>query len=160
MKIEIDDRELRKLEAKIAEAEMATVRIGVLGDRGGNEQHPSGEFTMVELAIVHEFGSPKNGIPERSFIRRTFKVKADAVGRIAAKLAKMIIDDKMSVDQALELLGQWGAAEVKKTVTEGAHIPPPLKDATVERKGSTRPLVDTGRLIQSVTYMVEKGASA
>lgn len=145
----------KKLDKKLKEAEKTKVRIGVLASKGGSEAKESG-ITLAELAAIHEYGSPAAGIAERSFIRRTFKENTKELNSITAKILKKIIEDGMPVEKALAILGAWGAAEIQKRVTQGEHIPPPLKPATVVAKNSTRPLVDTKQLINSVSWELEE----
>lgn len=156
--VKVNDAAWRRLKRRLdamAKPNGPHVKVGVLASRGGQAQHDSESgMTMIELAAVHEFGSPAAGIPERSFIRRTFREKEKQVVKVTAALAKAVVDGRLSVGQALGQLGAWAAAEVKKTVTAGPHIPPPLKQATIDRKGSDRPLVDTGRLVDSVQWEV------
>ncbi len=143
-----------QLVKKIGEAANRHVKVGVLASKGGLADHDG--ITMVELAAIHEFGSPAANIPERSFIRKTFILRRKELAEMTRKLAKQIITKDMPVDKALDILGAWGAAQVKKTVTTGDEIRPPLKKATIDRKGSSRPLIDTDRLINSVQWEVEQ----
>jgi hypothetical protein len=53
-----------------------------------------------------------------------------------------------------DALGQQMVSDVNQTVRSGAGVPPPLKPATIARKGSSRPLVDTGRLLSAITWVV------
>ncbi len=139
------------LRKKIGNLARSTVKVGILGP-----DSEDGDISIVEIGAIHEFGSPAANIPERSFIRRTFQMKTTKVAKFTARIARAIINDRLTADKALELLGLFGAAEVKKTITKGARIPPKLKPATIARKGSSRPLVDTGRLLNSVTHQVVK----
>lgn len=126
------------------------VKVGVLGQ----SQPVSGEIGVVELATMHEMGL---GVPERSFIRRTFREKQKQTAEVCAKLSRQVVTGKMSLHDAHEALGLWASAEVKKTVTEGPGVPPPLAESTIARKGSTRPLIDTGRMIGAITHEVVEG---
>lgn len=146
----------KNLTAKLKAAEGAHVKIGVLASSG---KTADGKMSMVELAAVHEYGSPAAHIPERSFIRRTFENNRHDVERMTAKLAGQFVEGKISLARALDQLGAWGAAEVKHTIAKGPHIPPPLKQATIDRKGSDRPLVDTGRLLGSIQHEVVGGGA-
>ena len=149
--VTVDDRPLRKLLKRLGKASKQRVKIGVLKGSG----RASGRLSMVHLAAIHEFGSPAAGIPERSFIRRTFndeKFKQGAA-KMSAALAKKIMAG-MTIDKALNLLGAWAQARVKLTITAGRGIPPPLKPATIARKKSKRPLVHHGRLINAITWKV------
>lgn len=160
-KPKLDDRAWKELRRKVIEmAAGSRVKVGVLSEAGGDKEHNDDGITLVELAAIHEYGSPAANIPERSFIRRTFSEKAEELAKMQEKLVAAIVNRKMDVRTALEALGQWGAAEVKKTIKTGPHIPPPLKKKTADRKGSDRPLVDTGLLANSVTHVVEIGKGA
>jgi phage gpG-like protein len=128
----------------------AHVRVGVMQSAGNA---PSG-ISLVELAAVHEFGSPAAGIPERSFIRSTFRERGEQLVNLTTRLAKAVIAERSSIDEALGLLGAWGADQVKRTIR--GFIEPPLKQKTIDRKGSDLPLVDTGQLINSITWEVAK----
>lgn len=138
------------------------VKVGIIGEKGGNETQDG--ITMVELGAIHELGAPKANIPERSFIRRTFNVKQKELGQTIGALLKQVNwRNPKSIEDALGKLGAWGAAQVKNTITEGPGLTAagggfpgePLKDRTIARKGSDRPLVDTGRLLNSITWKVE-----
>lgn len=144
------DRGLKKIMEKIrALADGPYVKVGVIGD---------GENAMI--ATVHEYGAPEAGIPERSFLRRTF-ADADVIKKkvaMSAKFASQILAGKMEVGQALGLLGAMGAAEVKRTITS-QKVTPQLSATeagrrTIARKGSSVALVDTGQLLNSITWQV------
>ena len=137
---------------KMAKRHDPHVRVGVLGSKGGNAEHSSG-ITMVELAAIHEFGSPKNNIPQRSWIRSTFDDNA-ALAAFSVKIVAALLNGKIELDRALDMIGAFAATEIKKNVTQGEHIAPPLQPETIRRKKSTRPLVDTGRMINAVTWEV------
>lgn len=149
-----NDRLWRSILKRVEKADGPHVQVGVLASKGGSADHDG--ISMVELAAVHEFGAPGAGIPERSFIRRTFHEKRKELGAITGRLAKQVLTKSLEVPRALDMLGAWGANEVKNTIAKGPHIPPPLKPATIARKGSSRPLVDTGRLLNSIQWEVKR----
>lgn len=151
----VDDSEWQELKERlrVTMTRDAHVKVGVMQSKGGGASAGAG-LTMVDLATIHEFGAPAAGIPERSFIRRTFAEKHEALAAMTKRLAAAVVTKKMPVDRALGLLGAWGAAEVKRTITSGPGVPPPLSPVTIARKGSTRPLVDTGRLVGAITWQV------
>lgn len=144
-----------ELRARAAKLDRCSVRVGVLESKGGNEMHNTDggdPLTLVEIATIHEFGTEH--VPERSFIRSTFLVKkVDELAAMQVKLARAIVMDGMDPMKALNILGAWGAAQVKNTITED-DVPPPLAASTIARKGSTKPLVDTGLLKNSISYEV------
>lgn len=161
-RVRLDDRALRKLERELERRKNAHVMVGVLASRGGGQKHPDSDLSMVEIAAIHEFGSPAAHIPQRSFIRSAFEKRGvrGEFNRLARKLAKGIITGRLPVSQALGLLGEWGVAKVRARMAEG--VPPPLAASTLAKRrrvqkgkaGSDKPLIDTGRLRQSITYEV------
>jgi phage gpG-like protein len=155
-RVKVDDRVWQELKSRLKALGKGRVKVGVLASQGGNAEHSNG-LTIIELAAIHEFGSPAAHIPERSFLRRTMRERMEEIYKFQTKLAKAIINRKMGVPQALGLLGTAVASWVKFTIQGGPHIPPPLKPATIERKGSDRPLLDTGRLVGAITYEVDNG---
>ena len=158
--VRIDKTVWEKLRAKAKELDRMYVKVGILASKGGDAPHGDSEMSLIDIAATHEFGSSDGRIPERKPIRRTFN-EGDGPRRLAdmcAKLAKKIITDNMDPVRALNLLGAWAAKEVKNTITE-SDIPPPLAESTIAAKGSTKPLVDTGLLLNSISYEVVENAS-
>lgn len=142
------DKLLTKLLARRTRG--AHVKVGVLGD-AGNKDHGGG-VTVVDIAMIHEFGAPGANIPERSFIRDTMTKEQKRIGNIAGKVAVKVVTGTMPVVKALDILGLAAVSMVKKNMT--GSIPPPLQAATIEAKGSSKPLIDTGQLLSSITHEV------
>lgn len=141
----------------VLKAEGPHVKIGVFQSAG---TEPGGDISLVELAAIHEFGSPAANIPERSFLRSTFSEgdKKKALVAVTKKLAKKLITGKITTDRALDVLGQWGVAAVKSNITTGDGIPPPNAEGTIRKKKSSRPLVEHGHLLNSITYQKVDGS--
>ncbi len=160
-----------KLKREIDKAAHSFIRVGILASKGGNEPTEDGKISMVDLAAIHEFGTKIRRdtdegpivivIPERSFIRSTFLVRrVNELRTMQTKLAKAIVEKGMPVARALGILGMWASTEVRNTISQ-TDIPPPLAQSTIDAKGSTKPLVDTGRMINAITYeIVEKAGNA
>lgn len=135
------------------------VKVGVFG--GTRDRRPGEKIGNVELATIHEYGAKGGIIPKRSFLRDTFDIKREQWNvlfktLLIAKFAKKPDRDFSAIIKILKLVGLKMVDDVKKRITTGAGIPPKLKQATIDRKGSDRPLVDTGRLLNSITYVVVK----
>jgi hypothetical protein len=146
------DARWKEILRTVMRAERAHVRVGVLASKGGEAEQDG--ITMVEMAAIHEFGSPAANIPARSFIRRTLVWNAGPwLPQFVANLAGRVVEGRLDEKKALGILGQKAVAMVKAAIT-GAHIPPPLRPATIAAKGSDRPLVDTGRLLGAISYEV------
>lgn len=151
--IEIDDKKYHELLRDIKElADEPKVAVGILAKDDAREN--SGTITNVELGTIHEFGAPDAGIPERSFLRAGIDENKSELNTLTDKLLGQVLDGKESIPRALGLIGQKAVAVIKNRIAEG--IEPPLKTKTINRKGSSKPLVDTGQLVNSITYEVRE----
>lgn len=151
----IDQRKWKVLKRKLEQAEKAHVKVGILSSSGGAAKHDESDLAVAEIGKIHEYGAPSEGIPERSFIRATFREQESALGKITARAAKQFVEGKVSLARALDMMGSWGANQVKRKITSGAGIAPKLKPATIKAKGGkTRPLVDHGQLLNSISWEV------
>lgn len=137
----------------------AGVRVGVLEETSqGAQTYEPGGATVAEIAVLQEFGfRARDGsdVPARSFIRSTFDRMRDELLKDAYKLLAEVVfkSGKMTVDRALGLLGAKLAAGMKQTIQQSIDITP-LKQSTIDKKGSDRPLIDKGRLLRAITWIV------
>lgn len=143
-------RRLKQIAALFAE--QPTLKIGILG-QGMHD----GSLTNAEVGAIHEFGAPRAGIPERSFLRATADAKAGDWSKLLLRVGRLVGEGKLSAEEALSIVGEQAVMDVRSRITDGPGIAPPLQPATIRRKGSSRPLVDSGRLVQSIGYEVTKG---
>lgn len=92
-------------------------------------------------------------IPERSFLRSSHDENAAQVLKEAERAISLVAVGKMSLDQYLDMVGRNYVTMVKDYIVELDS--PPNHPFTVERKGSSNPLVDTGGLVESISYRVK-----
>jgi hypothetical protein len=158
-RVKVNDKGWKKLLKRVTPLGEYEAHVGILAAKGGNERHKAsgGKITLLELAAIHEFGSPAANIPERSFIRRTFNESEGQaeLKAIYSKIARAVIAGKLTAEQAIQLLGMKMQSMVRNRILVDM-IPPPNRPSTVARKGSSRPLVDTGQLVGALTYEVRK----
>jgi len=127
--------EFKKLEAK------PFVKVGLPEGKPKTKAERDG-VTNLDIAVVNEFGA--GPAPERSHIRAAFDQNKKELNQFTEKLMIKILDGKMKVDAALELLGLKKVSNIQKLVRSG--LTPPLK----RREGT--PLIDTGVYISSITF--------
>jgi len=127
------------------------VLVGIFEAEGG-KPHGDDALTVLEVAAVHEFGSET--VPERSFLRGWFDENIERAREALRVLMVQVVEGRLRPETALNRFGLWLQAEIQKRIAEG--IPPPLAEITIERKGSSVPLIDKGQLRSSVTFKVEK----
>jgi hypothetical protein len=109
--------------------------------------------SLAMIAAVHEFGNPEMGIPERSFLRGGIRHGMPKFKELNETNLRAVVLGKMTIEEAIDQLGVVAAGEVKREFAIGEFKA--LKQKTIDRKGSSRPLIDSGQLRQSITYVVE-----
>lgn len=154
MTVAVTDNGFAEMLTRARALDALTIRVGILADtpkrtRSGQK---GGKLSLVEVAFLHEFGAPAAKIPQRSFIRATVDKHAAEIRDLQVKLATTVLAGKMTVETAAGLLGAKVAAWCQNAISDG--IPPALAPATIARKKSSKPLVDTGQLKSSITWQV------
>lgn len=140
---------IRELAKKLAVAQ-PYVKAGVLGK--GRKR--SDGRTNAEIAIFNEFGTIKN--PPRPFVAPSFRRWRETYVTQFVRLTggPSAWASKAKILQALSLIGLRMAADMKNFITMGSPVPPPNSPFTVKAKGSSRTLVDSGAMVNSITSQV------
>ena len=148
MPVKVKDNGAKKL-VKMS-GRRASVKVGVLGGKD-EAQHQGTDETVVEIATKHEFGI---GVPQRSFIAGWVD---DAGSEVKEGLERFAgrVERPEDLHQAMERFGLWVVGQMQLRISRG--IAPPNSPVTIERKGSSTPLINTGQLRSSITHEVERG---
>lgn len=130
------------------------VAVGLPAEKVGGHIHGEGR-TIVQNAVVHEFGSANGRIPERSFLRMPFKVKSDDLGAGVLKEFQAVFDDKRTVDVALGRIGLRAVNVVKDAFRTGGFGKwKKLAQSTIDEKGFSDILENTRVMRNSITWVV------
>lgn len=163
VKFETKFDNLPKLKATLAHIDGKKVSVGVRGENAW-------------LAGIHEYGcriviTPKmrawlhaNGlhvrestkeivIPERSFLRNGFDSNKDKIIKDTKILLSLTVDGRISGDEVLKQCGSWLRDAIKEYAIDLKK--PANHPFTVERKGSSNPLVSTSDMIDHIEYEIE-----
>lgn len=150
-KIRDRDRGYAALMNRLAQPK-AIVTVGI-HEAEGAADHGEDGATVAEIGAFHEFGTTT--IPRRSFIRDWADENEEKHKDDLRKIGRAILDGKLkSTEQGLERFGALAKGEVQTRIADG--IAPALAESTVETKGSSVPLIDTGVLRSSIEYRVER----
>lgn len=107
---------------------------------------------VAYVATIHEFGTAR--IPARPFMRPAVADNGQQWLDQLADGAKASLAGGPAPAAVLELVAMGAAGNVAEKIV--AVTSPALSPMTVKRKGSSKPLIDTGQMLQSVTGKVEK----
>jgi hypothetical protein len=153
-KVTVKDQGWRAMLARAREiAGGRGVRVGILADEPKRSREPQDSgLSLVEVALIHEFGAPAAGIPQRSFLRAAIDEHAPDIRRLILAVAARALDGAITPAQALDQIGSKVAGWVQTRIDQG--IAPPLKPETIARKGSSKPLVNVGQLKAAITWKV------
>jgi len=128
---------------------LANLEVQV-GFQAGESKEKDGA-DVAEIAAYNEFGS--SSTPARPFMKQSFEKHKDQLQQ-ACDVVNKTITDGGTADQALAKLGVFCKGLVQQEIVDGGFAP--NAESTIERKGSSQPLIDTGTMRQSVNYVVKK----
>ena len=92
------------------------VKVGVFASAGNYDQTG---VSLVEVAAINEFGSEKAHIPERSFLRQPLRNGGSELRKIAIRVVKAVLEEKMEFQPGMKILGEWGVKTCKNAITDG-----------------------------------------
>ena len=144
------------------------VKVGILGKKDSRIERGTSNAT---IGLVHEFGSFKQKIPMRSFLRMPLATKANQILLSIAKSTLKLLY-KGNYRQIFVILGLkceeviqeafstsgWGSWVPNKIKTIIAKTPKKVR-MKLAKTGEAligRPLINTGQLRRSITSKVEK----
>jgi phage gpG-like protein len=143
------DRGWNRITKELKLMDNSYVNVGVLSDAGSYE----GGTTLAEVATANEFGVPSKNIPARPFMAQAFDKAKEKLGQHINGLVSDIYRGIKSTKGALAELGEDHKGNVQGTFVTGDFAP--NSPVTKAIKGSGQPLIDTGRLRQSINYEVK-----
>lgn len=152
MPITIEDKDFgwKKINEELQKANNSFVKIGVLSDAGAYSK--TGHANLADVAYWNEYGV-EGRIPSRPFMRQAFDTNRSLVDKFIGNTILKLMKGKEDARRFLEIIGIWYTGKVKEIFTKGEFES--NRPFTVKMKGSSRPLIDTGHLRQSITHKVE-----
>lgn len=104
----------------------------------------------ANFVTTHARGAHTITIPPRPFFRNMIKKGAPHWGH---DLATALRANDLDVARALGVLGNQLVGEIQTSINETND--PPNAPSTIRRKGAAKPLIDTGQMWKSVSYVVD-----
>lgn len=167
MKVTIKDTDnTKQLLKTLKEIGKSQIKVGILG--------ADSELSMI--AAVHEFGVDiqvtdkmrgwfgANGyplkksttvirIPERSFLRSGYDENIDKVAHKVEQMLPSVLENDVDPKVFMDAIGLEFAGLIQKKLRSLKS--PGLSSMTIERKGSSNPLIDSGRLVGAIKHEVK-----
>lgn len=140
----------RRFQNMLKELERNEVYVGF---QHGEASQDNGT-DICDVAAWNELGTVN--MPSRPFLR-------NSVDENEAKIDSFIQSKKgdfvrsVSAEQVLKEIGIFQKDLIQEKITEGDFAP--NAESTIKKKGSGKPLIDTGKMRQSVNYVIRKKRS-
>lgn len=119
-----------------------------VGFKAGEHFEENG-IDVAEVALRNEFGD--DNIPSRPFMSQTYEKHDSEI----IKLTKDAFANNDNAHDILRAIGEGIAGLMKAEIDSGEFAP--NAPSTIARKGSNKPLIDTGTMRDSIEFWTEKG---
>ena len=135
--------------------ELAALQVNIgFNDSSGSYKpdgkQSAGSVSVAQVAAWNEFGTEHS--PARPFMRQTITDQRDKISKFVQNRARNVVNGSMDAQTALNGIGSYAKGRMQAEIRDGDFEP--NAPSTVARKGSSKPLIDTGRMRQSVVYEI------
>ena len=144
VKITDNKRQWERLRREIKAAGSKEVVVGI------QKGEVNDGVLVAEYAAWNEFGT--RTIPSRPFMRTYFDASVSRLERFATNGVTQTLLGRATFSQFLNAAGVFMVDGVKKSISTGAWLP--NAPMTVALKGSSTPLIDSGVMLNSVTFAI------
>ena len=140
----------RRFLGQIEQLKKLQVQVGFQAGAAADEDG----VDIANIAMWNELGTSRS--PARPFMRKSVDENTDKTKSMCARQLKRLAQGASAQD-ILEKIGVFQKGLIQRKIVDGTFEP--NAPSTIRKKGSSRPLIDTGRMRQSVNFIIRrKGA--
>lgn len=149
----------------ITNAELAFMHThGIRSKAMAKEMEPtltkSGSYSKAYQLYIQSHGSPAYRVPPRPIIEPAIEANIEMLANKLKKAVGFFLEGQRENALAeLERAGLSAQNYVRGWFVDPRNNWPPNSPATIKKKGSDRPLIDTGELRKSITYVMRSNDS-
>ncbi|MCI9097728.1 MAG: hypothetical protein HFI95_16390 [Lachnospiraceae bacterium] len=132
--------------------ELSELEVGIGFQRGTASRGNGTDIT--DIAMWNEFGTEH--IPSRPFMRDSVDKHIPAIEHML-KAQEGALLNGASARKVLETVGVFQKDLMQTEIEQGDFVA--NAEATIKRKGSDKPLIDTGQMKNSVNFWIQKKGS-
>ena len=140
----------KKFEKMLKELSSLEVRIGFQKGKASEDDGTD----ICDVAAWNELGTVN--MPSRPFLRKSVDDTEGVINSFLQSQKKDIVSGS-SAEQVLKEIGIFQKDLIQEKITSGSFAPNAA--STIRKKGSSKPLIDTGRMRQSVDYVIQRKGS-
>lgn len=137
----------RRFERMLRELADKEVRIGFQHGEAAEEDGTD----ICDIAMWNELGTEH--IPARPFLRKSVDENTAEINAFLQERKEDILRGAPA-QQILNDIGNFQHDLIQEKITEGSY--PPNAASTIRKKGSDKPLIDTGTMRGSVHYVIRR----
>lgn len=93
-------------------------------------------------------------IPARPFMKFAAEIFERVFPKEMRRVMPMYLSGTLSVDGVLKSIGERAKESVQEAIRTGDYAP--LSERTIAAKGSSTPLIDTGKMVESVSFEIRR----
>jgi hypothetical protein len=137
---------LTKIAHQFNQVKGKTLRVGFLPSA---PHYQRTGLPTAYIASVQEWGDPSHNIPARPFFRTCIKENQKSWSKTAADYLKANNND---VEETFRDMGATITGQLINSIVNGQWVP--NAPATVRRKGFQKPLIESGQLVNAISYEI------
>lgn len=151
--LKVETKRLSSLIKRTTEIDNTEVEIGFWEDRYGPEND---NLSVAQVAAYNNFGTSFN--PTRPFMDDTFEdiMYQAYMARGVKNVFISVLTNGRGTQRLLRELGERIKGMMQLTILEYAANGG-NSQKTIEKKGRDSPLIDTGKMLESVRFRIQKG---
>lgn len=139
----------KKFFSEIKKLNKLQVRVGF---QQGDEQEEG--VDLLDIAMWNELGTSSS--PSRPFMRKSVDENEEKINAFLNAQVKKLAKGEATAEQVFKAVGAFQKGLVQEKIKNGEFEP--NSPYTIKKKGSDKPLIDTGTMRQSVNFVItEKG---
>ena len=159
-----------ELQKRLEELRQSEVLVGI---PAANAPRQGQAINNASLLYVMTHGSALKHIPPRPVIEPAIALNKKLITPHLAAAAKAMITEPMSkggeakvsgnpqlAERELNLAGTVAVNSIKRFFTDSRNNWAPNAPSTIKKKGSSRPLIDTGAFRRAFTYIIRRKAGS
>ena len=136
------------------------IATGILAAEGDKPHDGPGDLTLIEVAVWNHFGTMSadgsEHIPSRPFITGWFDENEGKLREMLTALMRRSVKGELTRQQVLDQMGAYCVGSIQKRIADGWM--PENAQSTIDRKGSSTPLINKGQLRGAISYEVREGS--
>lgn len=147
---------IEQVQKSLSQIERSDALVGIPQEKNTRGGEPIGNAALL---YIHTNGSPIRGIPARPVIEPAIAADGNrqVISKELSEAARAIFqNDPSAAYNYLRRAGMAGRNAAASWFTDARNNWAPNTPSTIRRKGSDKPLIDTGALRRAITFVVRQ----